>query len=239
MKRTTIHKLLLALTAVCMSAAVRDARGQDTIIYVSGPSFPFLPELAEPSGADLDLDQDGTVDFSFRLGAFISPTLVVGFPGGGGASAPFYVSALGTNSILLRRSSQATILPFGALIGSAPPFDSTWSNPDHSATVATYFISQYSPSGIYGPLAEVGVGYLAVRLYAADGVHYAWVRLRIAPEVSVVDWAYEAQPNTPIRAGIIGSNGESLQFTVFSAVSSRPSILIAIIFLYFSSIHLL
>jgi len=213
MKRT-IQKLSLALMAVWLAAALTNARGQATIIYVSGPSFPFQPELAEPSGADLDLDQDGTVDFSFRLGPFIAPTLVVGFPGGGGASAPFYVLALGTNSILLRRSSQATILPFGALIGNTAPFDSTWSSPDQTANVATYFISQYSPSGIFGPLADVGVGYLAVRLEATDGVHYGWVRLRIAPEVEVVDWAYEARPNTPIRAGIIGSNGQSLQFTV-------------------------
>src|SRR6266404_3028275 len=136
MKRI-IPKLSLALMAVWLAAAVTNARGQATIIYSSGPSFPFQPELAEPSGANLDLDQDGTVDFSFRLGAFIAPTLVVGFPGGGGASAPFYVSAVGKNSILLRRSSQATILPFGTLIGSTAPFDSIWSNPDQTATVAT------------------------------------------------------------------------------------------------------
>ena len=213
MKRT-IQKLSFALMAVWLAAAVTNARGQATIIYASGPSFPFQPELGEPSGADLDLDQDGTVDFSFRLGPFIGPTSLVGFPGGGGASAPFYVFALAGNSVLLQRSSQATILPFGALIGGLTPFGSTWSHSDQTATVATYFISQYSRSGLFGPLADVGVGYLAVRRDATDGVHYGWVRLRIAPEVAVVDWAYEARPNTPIRAGIIGSNGESLQFTV-------------------------
>lgn len=206
----TIRKLALALTAVWLTGAVTGAHGQDTIVYFSGPSLPFQYEPSEPGDAALDLDRDGTPDFSFQLGYFLctadTPT--------SGCSGPFYVTPLGTNAVL-KRFSQATILPFGALIGSPAPTNSTWSDPDQSATVATYYISErYRTSGLFGPLADVGVGYLGVRFYAADGLHYGWVRVSIAPYVAVVDWAYEGRPNTPIRASIIGTNGESLQFRV-------------------------
>lgn len=206
----TIQKLALALTAVWFTGAVTSAYGQDTIVYFSGPSLPFQYGASEPGDASLDLDRDGMPDFSFQLGYFVctadTPT--------SGCSGPFYVMPLGTNAIL-KRFSQATILPFDALIDSPPPTNSTWSNPDQSATVATFYISErYRTSGLYGPLADAGVGYLGVRFYAADGLHYGWVRVRIAPFVAVADWAYEGRPNTPIRAGIIGTNGESLQFTV-------------------------
>jgi hypothetical protein len=81
--------------------------------------------------------------------------------------------------------------------------------------VATYFISQrYNTSRLTGPLVDAGVGYLGVQLSAEDGPHFGWVRLRMAPVVSVVDWAYESRPNTPIHAGDITPNQEIFQFTV-------------------------
>lgn len=68
-------------------------------------------------------------------------------------------------------------------------------------------------------MGETGVGYLGVRFQSANGLHYGWVRVRLPrPDLyetpSVVDWAYETRPNTPLRAGVIAASGGAVQFTV-------------------------
>jgi hypothetical protein len=207
--KQTIRKLALALAWVFGTAAVTDACAQETIIYVSGPSFPFQYGV-DPAAASLDLNQDGAPDFSVQLGYFLCTADVPI----SGCSAPYYLTALGANSVL-QRFNEAALLSFGDLIEDPPPAHATWSDPEQSATVADFFFSpRFNTRGVDGPLAQVGVGYLGVRFHAADGWHYGWVRLRIAPRVEVVDWAYEARPQMPIHAGRIGSNSESLQFMV-------------------------
>lgn len=214
--KKTIQILALALAAVWQTNA--SAYGRDTIVYVNGPSFPFQYGV-DPADASLDLNGDGTPDFSFQLGYFITTdsSSIISLDGspiiGGGAYAPYYVWGLGTNSILVQQFYYGTILPFGAFIGSLPPTNSIWSSPDQSATIANLWVGP-PQSGLYGPLASVGVGYIGVRFYAADGWHYGWVRVRSTPVVEVVDWAYESHPDAPIGAGLIGSSRESRQFIV-------------------------
>jgi hypothetical protein len=187
------------------------ARGQDSIVYFSGPSFQFLYGEIQMIGHGFDLDGSGNQDFAFQQGYFLCTADVPT----SGCSSPFYVTASGSNAMLIQRFGQATILPFGAWIGNPPPTNSTWSNPAQSATVASYYFSpRYQTSALTGPLADAGVGYLGVRVTAADGVHYGWIRLQIAPYVGVIDWAYETRPNEPIQAGVIGSRGPSVQFDV-------------------------
>ena len=77
MKRT-IQKLSLALTAVWLSGAGTGARGQDAIVYFSGPPLPFQYEPGEPGDAALDLDRDGTPDFTFQLGYVVCTADVPG-----------------------------------------------------------------------------------------------------------------------------------------------------------------
>ena len=205
------QKLALALGAVLFASGISSTHGQSTIVYFHGPSQTFQYEPSEPTDGAIDLNADGTPDFSFQLGYFICTADVPV----SACSGPYYVLALGTNAILSQPFNQATVLRFGAGIGSAPPTNSTWNNSQQGATVTIQFFSaRYATSGLYGPLADVGVGYVGVRFYAVDGLHYGWVRLRTYPFVTVVDWAYESRPNTPIRAGIIGSASESLQFIV-------------------------
>lgn len=215
MKRTI--QMLALLAAVWLASTSTSAYGRDTIVYVSGPSFPF--EYGVDSGdAAIDLNGDGTPDFSFQLGYFITTggsfiSLDGGPITGGGAYGPYYIWGLDTNSTLVQQFNYGTILPFGAFIGSPTPTNSIWSSPGQSATLATLWIGS-GQDGLYGPLANVGVGYIGVRFYAADGWHYGWVRVRSTPVVEVVDWAYESRPDAPIVAGFIGSSGKSRQFIV-------------------------
>jgi hypothetical protein len=113
--------------------------------------------------------------------------------------------------------SQSTILAFGDPIGDAPASNSTWSSSSDGVVVADLIISPRFRTSLWdGPVHRTGVGYLGVRFFAADGLHYGWIRVRqMSTSLGaplVVDWAYESLPDTPIRAGVIGSGGASSQF---------------------------
>jgi hypothetical protein len=85
--------------------------------------------------------------------------------------------------------------------------------------VADFFSSpRHITNAWAGPLIRTGIGYLGVRFYAPDGLHYGWIRVRQMSSTIgapiIVDRAYETRIDTPIRAGFIGSGGSSRQFTV-------------------------
>ncbi len=193
------------------------------IVYSPGPASQS-PPLRYPPSQDVDLDGDGLADFSlWSYGVICTDDYPSSF-----CSWPYYVGAVGTNQILL--SGYHLILQsFGADIGSHAPPGTAWATPQFGAWLAASWWSLYGNeidgqlvySGWRGPLGDLGVAYMAVRFYAADGSHYGWIRVRL-PSPSgflfdapvVVDWAYETCPDRPIRAGDIGSAGESVQFTV-------------------------
>ena len=216
--RRTFQKLSLLFPVLCLFGLTW-ARGQDSIVYFSGRSFQFIFGEIQLIGHGFDLDASGNTDFAFQQGWFICTADVPT----SACSSPFYVTAVGSNAMLIQRFGQATILPFGAWIGNPTPTNSTWSNPAQSATVATYYFSpRYGTSALTGPLPEAGVGYLGVRVTAPDGLHYGWIRLQIAPYVGVIDWAYESRPNEPIQAGVIGFGPASRQFTLTFRGADHP-----------------
>jgi len=202
-----------SLAIASLVGALTVALGQDTIVYSSGPSFPF-PAFEENGGAPVDLNGDGFVDVLFASGFTVCTTDIPV----SGCTLPYSAWAEGTNGIL-RRLSQAVFLQFGELIGSVTPTNSTWTSTDPYLTVANFHFSpRYGTRGWSGPLHPTAIGYLGVRFYARDGLHYGWVRVRETSATlntpMVVDWAYETRTNSPIRAGDIGSGGMSQQFTV-------------------------
>ena len=204
-------KQLLALAL--LAGAVTVAPGQDTIVYSSGPSFPF-GAFEENGGAMIDFNEDGVPDFSFASGVGLCTADIPV----SACTLPYCAGAGGTNEIL-RQFSSATFLRFGEVIGSTPPTNSGWGSGDQSAMVATFIFSQrYVTSGWGGALHPAGIGYLGIRFHTADGWHYGWVRVRETSSTLgvpvVVDWAYETRTDTPIRAGVIGAGGNSRQFTV-------------------------
>ncbi len=197
-------------TVAFLAGGLAVASGQNSIVYLDGPSFAFPP--FESGGAVLDLNGDGVADFSFASGVAVCTADVPP----SACTLPYYAAAEGSNGIL-RWLSQATILAFGEEIGDAPTANSTWSDSRDGVVVADLIISQRFRTSIWGgPLNRTGVGYLGTRFYAADGLHYGWIRVRKISQLLgaplVVDWAYESRPGTSIRAGVIGSGGGSSQF---------------------------
>ena len=203
------------------------ASGRDTIAYSSGPSFPVPPDYAARS---IDLNEDGTPDFSFWSPS--GPLCTFDIPSSF-CTWPYYVGAAGTNQVLIT-GYEALLQSFGAEIGSNAPPGAAWATPWFGAGLAAYWWSsdgetidgQLVYGGWSGSLGELGIAYLGVCFYADDGAHYGWVRVRLpSPDAVlggnlfefapvVVDWACETRPDKPIRTGDIDSASGSIQFTV-------------------------
>lgn len=229
---------------LCIFIATLTAQGG--INYVNGPSFPIPGGWGFGSG-DLDLDNDGIVDFNFWSSGMLCtmdiPT--------SGCGWPFYVRTSGTNEVLTV-GSDASQRSLGERIGAQTPSEATWTVPGgfYGAGISYWWYSlqgrevggQILHSGWSGGVGDAGVGYLGVRFYSSDGLHYGWIRARLPqsgfffqplsessslrPATSeptslpleltpiVVDWAYETRPSAPIRAGDIGTDSDSVQFKV-------------------------
>ena len=218
-------KTRILLGAFCLCVAT--LAGQSAVVYVDGPAFPVPAGWGLGSG-DLDLDKDGVVDLGFwSRGMLCTTDIPVS-----GCGWPFYVWTAGTNELLLS-GNEAQPRLLGEWIGGSPPPGNRWAvgSATYEVTLANWWYSlagrdidgQLEHYGWSGGIADAGIGYLGVRFYASDGAHYAWVRVRLPRAVSatvfeatpvVVDWAYETRANTPIRAGCIGANVQSVEFKV-------------------------
>jgi hypothetical protein len=178
------------------------------IVYFNGPALPISSDWTDV--AMLDLDQDGQADFSF----FGGPTLTTAsFPDS--MTTPFYGACLNSNAVLCQGVS-AVLLSAGQWIGDTTPSNAVWTVVSNGVLLASFyqesggviFTSQgfvtNAPSQSWGgPLAAAGGGYLAVHFQAADGWHYGWIHAVLEDAPTIVDWAYESQPETPIAAGAV------------------------------------
>lgn len=217
MKKQALNALLAILCLTATSARC-------AIVYSPGPTSPPPPFLI-PVSQNVDLDSDGADDFIFPVGPMIGTTDVPM----SGSWMPFHVQAAGINEFLVS-GYYSSVQSFGAWVGGDPPPDAVWSTPGAGALLTDQWWSLYGRDiggqlvhfGWGGPLAVSGVGYLGIRFYQPDGLHYGWIRVLLSSPM-VLDWAYETRPDKPIRAGDIDSARESVQFTVeFLTPHPRP-----------------
>lgn len=213
-KRWLIFSVVVALTAAPQSRA--------EIAYTSGPSVELV--VSFPTPPTLDLNNDGAPEFYFSSWGWLC--LGSGFNPPSYCIWPYYLGSQGTGEFLLEGWNPA-LLAFGQEIGSNAPPRATWSGLGGFAGLVSQWWLAYGQyvegelvySGWYGALGEAGIGYLGVRFQSTNGLHYGWIRVRLPrPDLhewpSVVDWAYETRPNTPLRAGVIDASSGAVQFTV-------------------------
>ncbi len=200
--------LLYALLAI----SAQWTWAQSTIVYSPGPEFP-IPWPFGPA-ATLDMNQDGTIDFSFSLG----PTTCTMDVPTSYCSQPAHVGIPATNSIL-NQGNYAASVPFGEWIGNSVASNMIWSMSDYTYLFISWSSPRYGTSGVYGPIGEQGEGYLGVRFSAMDGEHYGWVYVQ---GWSIVDWAYETRTDQPIRAG---ARPAPLPVPITHAAIERPGYL--------------
>ncbi|MDH7504275.1 MAG: hypothetical protein QHJ82_16380 [Verrucomicrobiota bacterium] len=165
-------------------------QAKSTIAYTAGPAFQIPGEFIP---ATIDLDRDGSPDFSFISGF---PLCTMDVP----CSMciwNFYVTALSTNAILIQ-TNYAAVLIAGDWIGPDAATNDVWWGSGNVTLLTWWWSERFGTSGSRGPLATLGEGYLGVRFISRDGMHYGWIHVR---ETVVMDWAYETRPGVPIRAG--------------------------------------
>lgn len=226
--RIRFHMSMLKrnIALAVFAGLVATASGQSAIAYFSGPSFQVPPSY---NIQGIDFESHSTPDFVFWWNGMLCtddiPT--------SGCGWPFFVATMGTNELLVS-GYIALAQPFDTGIVSNAPPGAGWSMAPSGVSLADWWYSrngrvvngQLVHAGWDGTLGTFGIGYLGVRFYSANGLHYGWIRVRLPAVVKgsggtlfedapvVVDWAYETRPNTPIRAGSIGSDSGSLQFCV-------------------------
>ena len=198
-------RMKINLICAIWLALALSGSAQSTIAYFNGPAF-SIPGDGYTS-TSLDLNQDGIGDFSFSGGPFLCTSDV---PSSGCTSA-YLIASLNTNSVLCQDYNVVVVMPAGTTIGSVASSNTVWKNSDGATLVTAFFSPRYGTSGWGGPLSLPGAGYLGVRFYAQDGLHYGWIHAWLpdsrsywgAPLPVILDWAYETRPDTAIAAGAV------------------------------------
>jgi hypothetical protein len=197
-------KRILFIAALMMGMQL--LRGQSTIVYFTGPAFQ-LPGI-EGYANGIDFDGDNAFDFNFSASGMIC---TMDIPSSG-CYQSFYVSAAGTNALLWQNNQ--ILMSAGNLIGSATSSNVVWGNPGQGGLLTSFtFSPRYGTSGWTPPLGTLTNGYLGIRFYAADGLHYGWIQaglpiqnlgtsgFALVSSPVILDWAYETRVDTAIVAG--------------------------------------
>ena len=182
-------------------AAAPDADAQVTYVDVDPDEMIAGTGAGPGAGFFLDIDGDGTDDLRFiqttyatygsaprPIAAIYAVDLGTGFQG---YTGPFFNYA--------NAEDAGTTIDGSAIVGAGG------TAPGLGVLGTTYGV--YGP---YGPWAGAGQTdkYVGVQFVAGGGtVHYAWLRLDVAPSsgtITLKDYAFEATPLTPIAAGDMG-----------------------------------
>jgi hypothetical protein len=187
-----------------------DFEAQAEIVYGDGRSNAVYNYFFVQS---FDLNKDGRFDFHFEEYAIGTtdepPSSVTRFfslrgPVGGGNH----------NNGVLTNAGSASPLPRGMVIGANESEPFGWIDGFRELNLSSKRSGEDRWRGTWG---EQGTGLLGVRFLADDDHHYGWIRLNVEDVLPgnidgdaqriitphVVDFAYEATPNTPIIAGAV------------------------------------
>ena len=197
--------LLLAL----LLAPVSSVPAQGIAYYDYDPSSSTggirVGETLARTELEMDLDGNGTVDFRF-LGLSVF-------------EAGFQLEPKGVNKVLgypdsdnLLAGYRAKRLSAGADIASAAQSVVAWygyrPNPRLSVT-GVYLLSCLDPgrcAGDFKPgLVSLTEGYVGIQFFAADGLHYGWIRVLggYGNDGTILDYAYNTVPGQSITAGAV------------------------------------
>ena len=186
------------LLSAALAISIQVAFGQSTIAYFTRPVSPY-PEF--PFFGDTDLNVDGEPDLRFTFGSTICtddiPTSA--------CWTPYFISAVSSNQITVSGGNTA-LFPAGTMISSSGATNGAWNAPGGAGYLIGSYWNYDRGSDTYrsrwdGPLTSQPDSFFGIRFHAADGMHYAWVHVRLEGSPLIVDWAYETRPDTRIFAG--------------------------------------
>ncbi len=193
---------LLAILIAALAAA--SASGQGIVFFSYGTGI-RVGETLPRTELEMDMDGNGTVDFRF-LGL---STFEAGFqlePKGANKVLGLRDDGTPTTNIRARRLvvgndiSETTQVPL-AWYGYRP-------NPLLSVT-GVYLVACLDPFQCSGDFKANGsrltTGYVGIQFFAADGLHYGWIRVQGGAENdgTILDYAYNSVPGQSIMAGAV------------------------------------
>jgi hypothetical protein len=189
----TVSVFLTALAAAQVACA------ESSIVYAP---YEFSGSLNEQL---LDLNQDGTVDFTFDSRWLITldvPPSGAGYSFGVRPAAENYVLGFDSGAAPLSAGDSITSVPVGA---------ASWQHPRYGAVGVcswTADLRRGTWSGWKGAMAGLDETFLGLRFSAEDGDHLGWVRVRLTSSgtggmARPVDYAYELRADSPIIAGAV------------------------------------
>jgi hypothetical protein len=204
---------VVAAGAVGIGVLALPQPAQAQVVYT-----PAHVEIKPATTYDLDLNNDGTTDFSFADN-FMAHTLV-----GSLIVAPFASNggALG-NAVLVNGSAifSPVALNRGAKIGGSRQFYGSCIGCNSSVEIMAWA----DPFADFGYWFNVQNRYLGLKLMIDHQPHYGWARLTVQEESKhriaalLTGYAYEATPDKPILAG--QTSGSAVDFG--GAQGVRPS----------------
>ncbi|MBU1419500.1 MAG: hypothetical protein KKI15_13480 [Proteobacteria bacterium] len=178
-KEHSPNKLLLAASAAASVGAILVPPPADAAIVYSGVQNKVVS--AQQVQQQIDLNDDGTFEFTFRLSAFVPVTYSQ------------QLAVAGTASVIKDSvNAKPTRLVSNYMISSQKSFFSV--NSDDLAV--------YAPSVLVGGNFLGQQGYLGVKFKIADNTHYGWIQYKAVNNASVgtiIDWAYEDIPGKAIK----------------------------------------
>ena len=199
-------KLFITLIILLAAASVS---GQGIVYFDYDPSSPIggiaVGETLPRTELDMDLNNDGTVDFRFIGTAAIA--------------AGFQLEPKNDNKVLgypdsanLLAGYRARRLSAGADIATADQAPLGWHgyrpNPRLSVTGLYLLACQgfFQCAGDFkpGPIS-LTEGYVGIQFFAADGLHYGWIRVLggFENDGTILDYAYNSVPGQTITVGAV------------------------------------
>ncbi len=196
------------ITLVLFMAVALHAHAQGIVYYSYGTGVwvGFPESFAPQTTLNMDINGDGTTDFRFvgenpfSGGLYLEPQNrngVLGYP------ADAFSSAYRVRRLAAGNDISATTSPGLLYVGYNPQPLSSITGP--------YLLYNLSFAGDGGGefVARLPIGttegYVGVQFYAADGLHYGWIRVRggYYNDGRILDYAYNSVPGQGIAAGAV------------------------------------
>jgi len=191
------------IVALTCCVTVLNATAQGTVVYHNEGDIPVYSDGATGAGRELDLDGNGTVDYTLiaAFGFWVVPAganQVVGVPEGG-FDLGSYVWPLSP-----QESVSSVVLAPLQWTGTE-----TYVSPGGSVSLIYPSFHLRTTTGTAGPWRDGVDAYIGVRFLIDDETHYGWINLDIPdvyPENTlnggvIKDWAYNTVPGEMIFAG--------------------------------------
>ncbi|MCE3279736.1 MAG: hypothetical protein K0S44_1927 [Bacteroidetes bacterium] len=174
-----------ALAGTMIAAGTADSQ----IVYTD--ISPDVMVNTDGGSYDLDLNNDGTFDFTFNQ--IISP--------GGSSSSPYNkVGVTPLNSNMIAGSTAGNyVYPFAMNPGDSIKSSLSW-NVGTSQSMGSYWGASYT----YGNWPGVNNKYIGLKLDVAGTIYYGWARLDVVPlstSFTIKDYAFMNIAGQPILAG--------------------------------------